>query len=90
MLEVVLNRSMLYLQHEKNLAYQSYTEFVHSEERLFAEPCSGFPCPISVLLDDDVIDIIAFLHRQYLCARADKVCRHAAQHYYGIKQDKVC
>ncbi len=42
-----------------------------------------------VLLDDDVIDIVAQLHRQHHHAGANAVSCHVAQHYYGIKRDKV-
>jgi hypothetical protein len=89
MLDFVLNRSLPYLPPEKKLAHRSRTQFSHSDGRLFANPCLDFPRRRLVLLDGDIIDLVARVHRQHLHAGADTVYRHIVQHYYGIKRDEV-
>ncbi len=90
MLDVVLNCSLPYLPYEKKLAHQSCTQFSHSEARFFANPSTDIPHRRLVLLDSNIIDLVACVHRQHLHAGADTVYRHIVQHYYGIKIDKGC
>jgi hypothetical protein len=89
MLELVLNCLLPNLLPEKKLAYQSRRQFFHNEERLFPKPCSNYPLSRLVRFNDVVIDVEARVQMQHLHAEADTVHHHAAECYYGIKQDKI-
>ncbi len=41
-------------------------------------------------MDEDVVDIVAHIHRQELYSSADTVVLHAAHHLYTITRTKVC
>jgi hypothetical protein len=89
MLEFSINSHLPYLPHEKLLAHRSRTLFHNHQDRLYANPTRKFRLPRAVILDEDVVDIVACIHRRELHAGADTIFLHAAHHFYTITRDEV-